>query len=60
MERRGWIDAEWGASDSNRRAKFYELTKSGRAELKAQSASWQRFADAVGQVLAANVIAPEA
>jgi transcriptional regulator len=59
MERRGWIDAEWGASDSNRRAKFYELTKSGRAELKSQAASWQRFSDAVGQVLAANAAAGE-
>jgi len=59
MERRGWIDAEWGVSDSNRRAKFYELTRVGRTELKSQVASWQRFSDAVGQVLSANAAAGE-
>jgi transcriptional regulator len=59
MERRGWIDADWGQSDANRRAKYYTLTKTGRAELKTQTASWQRMADAIGQVLEANVGAPE-
>lgn len=60
MERRGWIDAEWGASESNRRAKYYSLTKSGRAELKARSASWQRFSAAIAQVLEPRSPAAEA
>ena len=55
MERRGWIDAEWGASESNRRAKFYVLTKLGRIELRSQTANWQRMSGAITQVLEANL-----
>ena len=51
LERRGWISAEWGASDNNRRAKYYALTRKGRAELEAQTTAWRRLALAVGQVL---------
>lgn len=51
LERRGWIKAEWGASDNNRRAKFYALTRKGRAELDAQTTAWRRLTQAVGQVL---------
>ncbi len=47
MERRGWIESEWGQSENNRRAKFYSLKKSGRSHLKAEAASWDRFAKAV-------------
>ena len=57
MERRGWIDAEWGQSESNRRAKYYRLTKAGRAELKAQTASWARMSGAIAQVLGAQLSA---
>lgn len=52
MERKGWIEAEWGVSENNRRAKFYELTKTGRKQLVTQQATWERLANAVGQVLA--------
>jgi PadR family transcriptional regulator, regulatory protein PadR len=51
MERRGWIDAQWGQSESNRRAKYYGLSKAGRAELKVQTASWLRLSEAIAQVL---------
>jgi transcriptional regulator len=55
MERRGWIEAEWGQSESNRRAKFYSLTRRGRTELAAQTDSWQRMAGAIAQVMQAAV-----
>lgn len=51
MEQRGWIEAEWGISENNRRAKFYRLTGEGRRQLNAESESWQRYAEAVGKVL---------
>ena len=51
LERRGWIKASWGASDNNRRAKFYALTRKGRAELESQTTAWRRLTLAVGQVL---------
>lgn len=51
LERRGWIGAEWGASDNNRRAKFYELTQSGRHQLDAEANAWRMLTAAVGLVL---------
>ncbi len=51
LERRGWIKAKWGASENNRRAKFYELTKSGRKQLEAEQSAWRKLTLAVGQVL---------
>ncbi len=51
LERRGWIKAHWGSSENNRRAKYYELTRSGRAQLEAESTAWRKLAAAVGQVL---------
>ena len=51
MEQRGWIEATWGVSENNRRAKFYRLTAHGRTHLSAESPNWLRFATAVGQVL---------
>ena len=51
MEQRGWIEAEWGVSENNRRAKFYRLTDEGRRQLNAEAESLQRYADAVGRVL---------
>jgi PadR family transcriptional regulator len=51
LERRGWVKARWGASDNNRRAKFYALTRRGRAQLAAEKDAWQRLATAVGFVL---------
>jgi PadR family transcriptional regulator PadR len=51
LERRGWIAAKWGTSDNNRRAKYYELTKSGNKQLKAETESWQKLISAVAQIL---------
>ncbi len=51
LERRGWIKAQWGISENNRKAKYYELTKSGRQQLAAETDSWQRMTAAVAQVL---------
>ena len=51
MERRGWIDAEWGTSELGRRAKLYRLTGAGRKQLAAELATWRRFADGVSKVL---------
>lgn len=51
LERRGWIKAKWGVSENNRRAKFYELTRRGRAQLAAEADAWERLAAAVGLVL---------
>ena len=52
MERRGWIEAEWGLSENNRKAKYYQLTGTGRRQLRAQTQSWTRYAQAVFKVLA--------
>jgi PadR family transcriptional regulator len=51
LEQEGWIDAEWGASENNRKAKFYRLTRSGRKRLEEETASWARLAGAVARVL---------
>ena len=51
LERHGWISAEWGASDNNRKAKYYELTKLGRKQLDAEAADWARLIAAVSLVL---------
>uniref|UniRef100_Q01X60 Transcriptional regulator, PadR family n=1 Tax=Solibacter usitatus (strain Ellin6076) TaxID=234267 RepID=Q01X60_SOLUE len=51
LERRGWIKAHWGTSENNRRAKYYELTKSGRRQLATEKESWQKLTAAVAQVL---------
>src|SRR6266850_8223887 len=54
LERKGWIDAEWGLSEKNRRAKYYRLTTAGRQALRANSSLWGNFAEAVGKVLGAT------
>src|SRR4051795_11652620 len=46
LERRGWINATWGTSDNNRRAKYYELTRAGRKQLELESETWRKLADA--------------
>ncbi|HEX4953090.1 MAG TPA: PadR family transcriptional regulator [Thermoanaerobaculia bacterium] len=55
LEQRGWILAEWGTSENNRRAKFYRLTEQGERQLEIESESWARFSEAVARVLAAGV-----
>ncbi|HET7024663.1 MAG TPA: PadR family transcriptional regulator [Gemmatimonadales bacterium] len=51
LERRGWIAATWGASENNRRAKFYELTRAGRRQLDAETEEWRRLSSAVAAIL---------
>ncbi len=51
LERRGWIKAQWGVSDNNRKAKFYELTRSGHKQLEAETETWRKLTSAVAQVL---------
>jgi PadR family transcriptional regulator, regulatory protein PadR len=51
LEERGWIDAEWGVSDNNRRARFYNLTAAGHRQLARETASWEEFVLAVTRVL---------
>ena len=51
LERKGWIGAEWGASDNNRRAKYYQLTRSGQSQLQRETDAWRTLTTAVGLVL---------
>jgi transcriptional regulator len=51
LEDNGWVTSEWGLSENNRRARFYTITKAGRAHLKAEASVWFRYAGAVTQVL---------
>ena len=53
MEARGLIEAEWGLSENNRRAKFYRLTARGRRELRVEAESWSRYVAVIGKVLTA-------
>jgi PadR family transcriptional regulator, regulatory protein PadR len=57
LQQRGWIEAEWGTSDNNRKAKFYSITARGRARLADDMAYWQRLSNVMARVLA---ITPEA
>jgi PadR family transcriptional regulator PadR len=51
LEARRWIVAEWGTSDNNRKARFYQLTKAGRKQLTAETQQWRRLAVAIGRIL---------
>jgi transcriptional regulator len=51
MEKRGWIDAEWGTSELGRKAKFYRLTRQGRQQIAADARAWTLFAQAVNKVM---------
>jgi len=51
MEARGWIESFWGQSELGRRAKFYKLTRRGRAQLAAETSAWEQFSRAVSKVL---------
>jgi len=52
LQQRGWIDAEWGSSDNNRRAKFYSITTRGRKQLAEDAAYWMRLSNVMSRVLA--------
>ena len=51
LERKAWVESDWGLSENNRRAKFYQLTTQGRAQLRTELAVWQRYTQAVAGVL---------
>lgn len=51
MERRGWIESEWGLSELNRKAKLYEITRAGRARLVVETTQWRVFTNAVSKIL---------
>ena len=51
LERRGWVKAHWAASENNRRAKYYELTQSGRKQLETEESDWKKLTAAIAQVL---------
>lgn len=52
LETAGWLSAEWRATEQNRQAKFYALTKAGQKQLRAEARNWQQMTEAVGRVLA--------
>jgi PadR family transcriptional regulator PadR len=54
LEQQGLIEAEWGASDNNRQAKFYQLTRAGRKQLAEETKNWERMAGAIARVLSEN------
>jgi transcriptional regulator len=51
LEEQGWIEAEWGTSENNRKARFYQLTPAGRKQLHREAGRWHRLVEAVGRVL---------
>jgi PadR family transcriptional regulator, regulatory protein PadR len=53
LDRRGWVETEWGASENKRRAKFYRLTAAGRAQLRREAPTWLRHAEAIARALRA-------
>jgi transcriptional regulator len=55
LEQQGLIASEWGASENNRQAKFYELTRAGRRQLAEETRTWERIATAVGRVLSTDI-----
>ena len=54
LENQGWIEAEWGTSDKNRKARFYRLTAGGRKQLTRERSQWRRLVEAMGRVLDAE------
>ena len=51
LQQQGWIAAEWGTSENNRRAKFYSITKRGEKQLQVEAENWERISDVIGRVL---------
>jgi PadR family transcriptional regulator PadR len=54
LEQQGWVHSEWGVSENNRRARYYSLTRSGRKQLAAERANWDRVSGAIERLLAAE------
>ena len=55
LEEQGWVDAEWGASDNNRQAKFYRITPAGKRQLADERENWKRLTVAIGRILEETV-----
>jgi PadR family transcriptional regulator, regulatory protein PadR len=55
LEAQGWISAKWGVSSNNRKARFYTLTKKGRAQLTQETSQWRRLASAIGRIIGPEV-----
>ena len=55
LERKGWLEAEWGLSETTRKAKYYQLSRAGRQQLRAEITSWERYAGAVSKAIAATI-----
>ena len=51
LQQMGWITAKWGASDNNRKAKFYSITRAGRKQLEAETENWQKLSEIIGRFL---------
>jgi PadR family transcriptional regulator, regulatory protein PadR len=51
LQQQGWISAEWGTSENNRKAKFYAITRRGRKQLEVEKENWERISDVIGRVL---------
>jgi PadR family transcriptional regulator PadR len=51
LSQKGWVSSKWGASENNRKARFYSLTKAGRKQLSRETANWERVADVIGRLL---------
>ena len=51
MERRGWVKAEWGISEKNRKAKYYSLTREGRKQLRTEASAWERLTEAIAKIM---------
>lgn len=51
LDKKGWIEAQWGLTENNRRARYYSLTSAGREQLRAETTTWRRYVDAVFKVL---------
>jgi len=51
MEKRGWIQSEWGTSENNRKAKYYSLTEEGRRQLQIESSGWERLTEAISKIM---------
>lgn len=55
LEEQGWVDAEWGTSESNREAKFYKLTRAGAKQLELETANWERVSAGIGRILKSSI-----
>jgi PadR family transcriptional regulator, regulatory protein PadR len=58
LEKRGWVTSEWGYSENNRRARYYELSRAGRQQLRTEVSTWERYVRAIGKALVATAPLP--